>query len=48
MVNYGTDKDNLTNSETLSSSTVLINNLQKDTSYFFQIVPIDTSDSHRI
>ena len=48
MVNYGTDKDNLTNSETLSSSTVLINNLQKDTSYFFQIVPIDTSDSHKI
>lgn len=48
VVNYGTNKDNLANSETVSSSTVLINNLQKDTSYYFQIVPIDTSDSHKI
>lgn len=48
MVNYGVDKENLAHSETVSSSTVLINNLQKDTSYFFQIIPIDTSDSHKI
>ncbi len=44
-INYGTWKTNLENSVTISSSTVLINNLKKDTSYFFQIIPMDL-ESH--
>lgn len=40
-INYGTGKDNLNNSETISSSTLLVNNLQEDTYYYFQIVPMD-------
>ena len=44
-INYWTGKDNLNNSETVSSSTILINNLQKDALYYFQIVPMD-ADSH--
>lgn len=44
-INYWIDKDNLNNSETVTSSTILINNLQKDTEYHFQIIPMD-ADSH--
>ena len=42
-INYGTGKDNLNTSEIITSSTILINNLQHDTSYYFQITPLDAS-----
>lgn len=44
-INYWTWKDDLINSETVSSSTILINNIQKDTTYYFQIIPMD-AESH--
>ena len=44
-INYGTKKDDLSNSVMVTSSTVLIDNLDKDTKYFFQIIPMD-SESH--
>ena len=44
-INYGTARNNLSNSQTVSSSTVLIENLNKDTTYFFQIIPMD-EESH--
>jgi hypothetical protein len=44
-INYWTWKEDLTKSTTVSSSSVLIENLNKDVTYFFQIVPQDL-DSH--
>ena len=44
-INYGTGKNDLTSSEIVSSSTILINNLQKDILYYFQIIPMD-AESH--
>ena len=44
-INYWTWKEDLTKSTTVSSSSVLIENLDKDVTYFFQIVPQDL-DSH--
>ena len=44
-INYWTWKDDLINSNIVSSSTILINNLQKDTTYYFQIIPVD-AESH--
>lgn len=40
-VNYGTGKDDLNTSETVSTSTILIDNLKGDEYYYFQIIPMD-------
>lgn len=45
LVNYGTWKDALSNSITVTSAKILVENLQKDVTYYFQISPLD-SDSH--
>lgn len=42
---YGTQKDNLQKNVTVSSTGVLIDNLQTNTKYYFQIVPMDM-ESH--
>lgn len=44
-INYGTWKDDLNTSEIVSTSTILIDNLKNDTSYYFQIIPMD-SEAH--
>ena len=44
-INYWTWKEDLTKSTTVSSSSVLIENLDRDTTYFFQIIPQDL-DAH--
>jgi hypothetical protein len=42
---YGTQKDNLQKSVIVSSTGVLVDNLQTNTKYYFQIVPMDM-ESH--
>lgn len=44
-INYWTWKEDLSKSTTVSSSSVLIENLDKDVTYFFQIIPQDL-DAH--
>jgi len=45
-INYGTWKDNLSNSVAVSSSNVSVTNIEKNTTYYFQIIPID-EESHK-
>lgn len=45
-INYGTWKDNLLNSVAVSSSSVSVTNIEKNTTYYFQIIPID-EESHK-
>ena len=44
-ISYGTWRDNLDSSEIVTSSTILIDNLKRDVSYYFQITPMD-AESH--
>lgn len=45
-INYGTSKDDLSTSEIVNSSKILVENLNTDTTYFFQIIPMDL-ESHK-
>lgn len=45
-INYGTSKDDLSTYEIVNSSKILVENLNKDNTYFFQIVPMDL-ESHK-
>lgn len=45
-INYGTWKDDLINSVAVTSSNVSVTNIEKNTTYYFQITPLD-EESHK-
>lgn len=45
-INYGLSRDDLNTSQIVGSNTILVENLEKDKTYFFQIVPMDL-ESHK-